>query len=516
MKIGNISNGWVLLVVIIFAPLYSMEQGKENWTYYNDIHKDLENFDFKVDEKKFGLNFDYKAQLVPDDINDPTCWVADPKNENQMPYDLPTIFTDVFKIRRKWTYNLPKVENNQLITWLVIHGTFGQDTLDYFEDQDKDGQNFRHIKRAASAYATRKAKNLELLSFKWASKWRSKFYGGLSDTDRMKGAKVLHNFLQYMKYDENNEFVILSHSHGCNLVNALTHLIKPERPIELLIHFACPRRKPKEEHYQPTNYKKLIYFFSDGDVITVLGRVPEAEIGGTLKNVTKAVILPTDENLDEEAHSVSDIRSYFKEMTNEFKPSRKTNNQHELRNLNALGLHTRINGTDPGHSPIVNAVKHLTTVMETLSKGYPEHVNTIFDLTIDDTKNPPAMINLKKEYISTQVPLPQQEFDEEKLVKVPSKLGMLMRLFRSVRQGAAIGGYSCAFLIGKHGATLGMLAGPQTALTLGATGATMGGVVGGAIGGVGGLAKELTVIGWEQLNAQNDNENSDEKEIVES
>lgn len=455
-----------LFLLLIFNVIYSMEQDKPAWSYYNDINQTVE--DFHLDAGNLGYN-----SLVPDDINDPTRWVADPNNDEQLPYDLPKIFTDVIKIRKKFTYNPPHIDSSQPITWLVLHGTFGQETVDYFDDGDVKRQNFRHIKRAASAYATRKAKNLELLSFKWASKWRSKFYGGLSDTDRVKGAKVLHNFLKYMKYDENNELVILSHSHGCNLVNALTHLIKPERPIELLIHFACPRRKQKEDHYQPTNYKKLIYFFSDGDIITVLGRVPEVEIGGTLKNVTKALALPTHHNLDQEAASVKDIRSYFKEMTNEFKPSLCKDNRQKVRNLNALGLHTRINGTDPGHSPIVDAVKHLTTIMETLSKNYPEHVNTIFDLEIDDTKKPPMIIAVKKEYEA----MVAQEADEESL---NLRLSKTARIMRTARRYAATGGY----VLGGAGAALGMaVSGSLTAVTAGAFYGLVG-MLGGSLNGI--------------------------------
>lgn len=89
----------------------------------------------------------------------------------------------------------------------------------------------------------------------------------------MDAAKILSHFLNHQGYDTNAKIVTVSHSHGGNLLNIVSRSMKTEHPIKLMIHFACPRRAAYE--YQPVNYKKLIYLFSDGDWVTIAGRPQE-------------------------------------------------------------------------------------------------------------------------------------------------------------------------------------------------------------------------------------------------
>lgn len=199
-----------------------------------------------------------KKYTIPDDVSKPTYWVT-VKGPH---YQLPDIFNiENHEIRNRLSYNLPSATSNSLIVFIVVHGTFGRTTDSYFVDENKteESNNFRHIKYFASYYSTYKNKKLELLSYKWS--------GFASNTARTNAAKILSNFLHYMNYDTTAEIVTLSHSHGANLLNIVSRSIK--KPIELMIHFACPRKT--EYEYQPANYRMLIYIFSDMDFIAHVG-----------------------------------------------------------------------------------------------------------------------------------------------------------------------------------------------------------------------------------------------------
>ena len=125
-----------------------------------------------------------------------------------------------------------------------------------------DDQNFRHIKRFATWISTVRKMNLELISFKWT--------GALGDDAKQNAAANLDRVLSVDGYKDAHK-VMIGHSHGCNVINNLSRYKSFEtNPIEMIIALACP--VIRDEEYKPKNYKMLLYFYSDSDVIIAAGR----------------------------------------------------------------------------------------------------------------------------------------------------------------------------------------------------------------------------------------------------
>jgi len=204
-----------------------------------------------------------------DDIVKPTRWLINPINPT--PETLKKDFINSNKveyIRKRQYYRPALVKDNQaLIVFIVVHGTWQQACAKFFQDVSQDvkelnGLVYNHIKKLAAFYATAKMKNLELLSLKWK--------GGLWDGCRTDGSAFLKQLIDDTKSYRDAELVLLGHSHGCNVINDFSNRLSIEKPIALLIYFGCPRKE--EIKYQPRNYKVLLYFHSDSDWFTVAGR----------------------------------------------------------------------------------------------------------------------------------------------------------------------------------------------------------------------------------------------------
>ncbi|MHB9148439.1 MAG: hypothetical protein ACYC2U_08815, partial [Candidatus Amoebophilus sp.] len=209
----------------------------------------------------------FKASNVPDDIVEPTRWLKEQTAKNFALPIIPEAYQNAEpKIRERQHYRINDIANSDdLIVFVVIHGTFGNKTKAYFDEQDS---NYRSIKRTAAWYATIKHKNLELLSYRWD--------GELSDNSRKDAAKTLLNLFYAVKEYRDAEKVLLSHSHGGNIVNYLSRIIAPDKPIALIMHFGCPTREEPEN--QPLHYKTLLYFHSDSDWTTIGGRANERDV----------------------------------------------------------------------------------------------------------------------------------------------------------------------------------------------------------------------------------------------
>ncbi len=312
-----------------------------------------------IAEKEFSGSQDVagvlkKANLmVPDDIIVSTCWV-NKADEVKPKYD--TIFNEHYRLRRKHHYKTPGIAHDDpaLIVWIVIHGTWGQSNKAFYDDSDTKDQNYRHIKRTASWYATRKRKKLDFYSFTWQAH--------LNHDDRQRAAQVLKCFLDEIG---EAEVVVLGHSHGCNVANMLSRLVDPKRPINLLILFACPIRK--EECYRPKNYKHLLYFWSKADRVAKIAKVPE-------ENLIKLK-----------------INEYWYGDNDFDKPEEKITVQ----------LQTKIDGDGPGHSEIINISAFLQKIIEKLHDDFLAHYcrsgDFYLNVASDDKDHPIYLVVLPLE-----------------------------------------------------------------------------------------------------------------------
>ncbi len=301
-------------------------------------------------------------------------WSKDPK---EPAYDLPMLNKDI-TIRKRWMYNPPSVtKNNHPIIGIISHGTFGSDTPAYFDESEEKDQIVRHSKRFLSAYAIKNLKDAELLSFKWT--------GNLNDKDRIDAAQRLHKFITYMGYDEHNEIITFSHSHGCNVINHVTRLLQPNRPISLIFHFGCPVKKGyKNDIYIPVNYKKIYNFSSRTDHIQALGSDSEGNaavilaVGAAGKVIS---LIPPVAPLGW-AMMVGAIGAHA------------MNSRDQSRIFtdipNVLSFRTIINEQSVDHSPMINVLKYLETIVEKTERNYPNENNTTFNLYIDtnNAQNP--------------------------------------------------------------------------------------------------------------------------------
>lgn len=373
-----------------------------------------------------------QAPLVPDDINNPTRWKKIEIKELNIPTGL---LKDKTAIRSRHDYLPLKVTPGQLVIWIVIHGTWGSETPDFFKEElakdDKEPyvhQNFRHIKYNASSYSTMKEKCLNLLSFLWT--------GENNHEARLDGAVSLYNFLQWLELGQGlkPEINIISHSHGCNVANILSNLVSPERPIHMLIHFGCPVRqlndcstviKNKIKLYNAKNAEIVLLFKSD-DWVASLGR----DNGEAATIITKTIIdgaLPVIATtlaesaltaacpaagapllglkaykLSKKAKALISAASVAKSLVSQ---ATRGNGEMELQDGKIrLNIRTQIDGNLPWHTSIpgtsiMDSVEYLMKIIEYLQKHYIYEYSRSgsFNLNIDrlDKQNP-IMMTIKE------------------------------------------------------------------------------------------------------------------------
>lgn len=224
-----------------------------------------------------------------------------------------------------------------------------------------------------------------------------------------------------------------------------------------MIHCACPRKE--EDYYQPRNYKNLIYFFSDADWINKIGRPQEGSmfknaIGYAAVGAVAAVavvagigyaIYKINKDEDDDIVSYSDKKSSKEEKkepalsttdatirqkvdaackvvgptleavaitggvlggaasflsdisgTNEFKKQPDNRTKYTPR---TLGFRTQIDGSDPGHSDVINVVSHLISIWKNKNSNHKDEVNTLFNLNIDTKKKDTVVIVFKERNI---------------------------------------------------------------------------------------------------------------------
>ncbi|MHB1803295.1 MAG: hypothetical protein ACYCU5_16875 [Actinomycetes bacterium] len=314
------------------------------------------------------------SDLLPDDIVSPSRWQDNPINPNPIKLNENDFLNKAKKeyIRKRQFYRPASAEGKQdLIVFITVHGGWQKDFEIFHKDIDqKDkklkGQVYNHIKKLAAFYATKKEKNLELLSLRWT--------GGSYDGDRTDAGIFLKNLicdtLEYRK----SELVFLGHSHGCNVINDFTNRI--EKPIDMyLIYFGCPRIA--DSKYQPKHYKVLLYFHSDSDCFTVAGRNHEKtlEYLGKLKFAGTVIggavgfcfgglpeaILGSISGLATGGSIAMITLNYRIKGDNHFP---------EVDDAITVGFRTKLNAWNASHGGLLQVIKFLPKILDKLMDNY--------------------------------------------------------------------------------------------------------------------------------------------------
>ncbi|MEX0940188.1 MAG: hypothetical protein WDZ41_02420 [Candidatus Babeliales bacterium] len=292
------------------------------------------------------------------------------------------------------------VDNKNKAVIVVTHGTWGTESTQYFKERefkDKEKQNYLDIKRFATWYAFAHKKTVDLISFLWS--------GELSDQERINAADFLKKYLEE-NYEIDTKTSFISHSHGCNVINNLSQ--KLLLPIDMIIHLACPIRGLEGKKYGPKNFKQLIHFYSEGDAVEPLGRYPEwmlklfalTEIG----QVAYPLINNSSESIKSKLIKSVAIGTSFMIM-NKYLYHLCIDNYFERQdNAIIIGLKTKINGKDPGHSDIrrtghpeiADTLIFLPEILTKLYREYPAHVanSCVANLDIKGSENSECSINI--------------------------------------------------------------------------------------------------------------------------
>lgn len=238
------------------------------------------------------------------------------------------------------------------IVLIVVHGTGlslwglqtgGAQTPDYFNIET---QSFKEILDFATQYADRKKAPIEVISFQWT--------GDNNAQKRDTAAGILGELVRerYVGYD----IVTLSHSHGGNVVNALSQSLG-FNPITLMLQLATPVREENEgdlEQYAPNHFKTLMQFWSPNDPVVPFGSF------STLKDLVSGK---------------GSIRKFT----------------FRARGF-VYNIRIQIDGIFPGHSFIADVTPYLNTIVNMILNHYQYHHD--LDLNID-TKNNRIMISIR-------------------------------------------------------------------------------------------------------------------------
>lgn len=370
--------------------------------------------------------------LVPDDITPKGTW-----SKEQL-LDVPTnTFEEFSAIRLRDTYVPHNVnnKNDKFIAFVVIHGTFGRGTPAYFDDQNRESQEFRDIKRFAAWYSAANQQQLELTSYLWS--------GSLWNNRREKAARSLTNYLQLPHYDNADKIVLLSHSHGCNVANQVTHLLN--KPVELMIHNACPNRK--EPFYQPGNCKQVLYFHSDNDWTTVAGRASmERDVTplyltiGTRPSLAFIKLASSymesklginldilSETLKELLYASTNISSLYNSpifLQNFKEMSKRTNHLPAQNGKIITGFNVTIDGQQPGHSGVTKVARALPELITFVHRNHFSELTKsgTFDLAVDGEGKKLALDLKVDQSARAQVPLTAAYLSQTLTTKAHKKI----------------------------------------------------------------------------------------------
>lgn len=259
---------------------------------------------------------------------------------------------------------------------IVVHGTWGDKTPDFYDDQNPNNLSYRHIKRYAASLGEQDQAEVILESFQWQGK--------LEEVNRENAAFCLKEHIN--EHYPNEKVFIITHSHGGNVVSQVTHCL--DKPVNTLVYFACPIRLDhafNRPHH--TKYKNLIYFHSDPDMISFLGRLREEPLKtdwalaasgaaacgaiGSLSNyeyrfpvVCGASTLGTAFVFKKDLEKIIKQESTFPEY-----PGKTMIGIHVLFNGRGVG-HSSIDSYMMGSNEIMNVTKYLPELMAELKNKY--------------------------------------------------------------------------------------------------------------------------------------------------
>jgi hypothetical protein len=276
--------------------------------------------------------------------------------------------TDGF-VRVQDEYTPTLISSDKKTTMVVLHGTFGDETKDYYKDDPQSKyQNYRNLKRFGAWIANKMGTPLTMQSFQWS--------GALSNSKRNNSAVILKNHIN--EKHGNDNIIIATHSHGGNVASEATHML--HNPAEMLVYFACPVRKDYLLNH-PDKFKKLYYFHSNVDMTSKFGRPLEKQniqngIGLMASTLPLGVLLT---NVDAHTKTMVKTASVFGIAASLGPVAKKWFMDDNIfpvyENKTMIGVRSVIDNKGLGHSQVTNMSAFLPEVMEALDKKYPQHMN---------------------------------------------------------------------------------------------------------------------------------------------
>jgi hypothetical protein len=259
---------------------------------------------------------------------------------------------------------------------IVIHGTGiagmgGPTNPDYF---DFRLPTFRSVLKFARQYAEAKGiPGMDVIVFRWG--------GGLTDADRKKAAQFLAQLLSSV---HDVTVITLSHSHGSNVLNYASQLSHTSIP--LMIQLGTPVREKTDPIYKPTQFNKLISFWSPVDWIAKAGCLQAmgspTKLCQLLDSFARTGEISFNKYETEPGQTVKNIEVEFDGTFSDWREWL---------------------GQSLGHSFIQHLITHLFDILTQLDRHYPLHNDLIIDvpvatqglpiLAIQGTQEKPTMNN---------------------------------------------------------------------------------------------------------------------------
>lgn len=310
----------------------------------------------------------YYEDSITDDITESERWI-------QVPFKQPSwVFDSDHGIRKEYHYKPENITSEIHILFFIIHGTWGKESKSYFDDNDV---NYKGIKKVAAWYANATQKELKLFSYFWTGKWQ--------DFAKKNAAENLRKFIKHIDPDRIADIVLLGHSHGCSVASSLSRNSRfKKKPIKLLLYFAGPVRRVQKD-YNPKNYEKLFYFYSDQDYVIQLARLNEELAREEISSLGfEALMIPfafssVFQNVQKSINNTGQFLAKTK-GDNHFK---------KIKNGTVAGFSVKFNGKDEGkikgHTDIIKLAWYLPLILQKLFKQYPLYykISSRFNLNTD-------------------------------------------------------------------------------------------------------------------------------------
>ncbi|MCL4361373.1 hypothetical protein M1446_03395 [Candidatus Dependentiae bacterium] len=261
------------------------------------------------------------------------------------------------------------------IVLFVIHGTGASEKPWY---HDSDNETFKAILNFAKSMAGQN-ENIEVVSFRWS--------GSNTSEDRRMAAKSLAELINrdYVNPLQFRKLITFAHSHGGNVVNDATYLLK--RPLDDILNLFTPSRL--DFMPSPNGFKKYYNFYSTDDQIQYFGSfnlgsqvdwqsVRETSVGQIPTLVSRAFLWTVDT------------------FRNILSGARKIK-EHRVSNIRV-----QIDGVGIAHIEGKKIfIENLKQILDTIDNLY--EINDDFDLNIDTTAK-----GLEKIYLVIRNPLEAQ------------------------------------------------------------------------------------------------------------